>query len=122
MPIKPENKSRYPEDWPERRARVLNRAGNRCELCGARNKMHIARVMECPALWLEVESGEGVKLPLSGHPIPWNERGYHEPIKVILTVAHLDPTYQSHEEKHLLALCQRCHLKIDAPLRGRIRK
>ena len=31
MPIKPENKARYPKDWKQVRARILVRAGNRCE-------------------------------------------------------------------------------------------
>ena len=31
MPIKPENRSRYPADWPEVRERILARAGYRCE-------------------------------------------------------------------------------------------
>lgn len=39
MPIKPENLARYPANWQEVRARILERAGNRCEWpgCGARN-------------------------------------------------------------------------------------
>lgn len=38
MPIKPENKSRYPANWKviSRFVRFV-RAGNRCELCGAEN-------------------------------------------------------------------------------------
>ena len=37
MPIKPENKARYPKDWKEIRKRVLERANNRCEFCGVEN-------------------------------------------------------------------------------------
>lgn len=37
MPIRPENKARYPKDWNERRRAVLERAGGKCEFCGARN-------------------------------------------------------------------------------------
>jgi 5-methylcytosine-specific restriction endonuclease McrA len=37
MPILPENKSRYPKNWPEIRAVVLNRAQNKCEICGITN-------------------------------------------------------------------------------------
>ena len=36
-PIRPENRGRYPKDWPEIRARILKRAGNKCEKCGAEN-------------------------------------------------------------------------------------
>lgn len=31
MPIKPENRARYPKTWPAIRERILARAGNRCE-------------------------------------------------------------------------------------------
>lgn len=34
MPIKPENKARYPKDWKQIRARILVRAENRCEWPG----------------------------------------------------------------------------------------
>lgn len=38
MPIKPENKGRYPKDWKEISRRIrFQRAGNRCEICGAEN-------------------------------------------------------------------------------------
>lgn len=37
MPIRPENRGRYPKNWPEIRARILERADNRCEFCGAEN-------------------------------------------------------------------------------------
>lgn len=37
MPIKPENRSRYPKDWKQIRASILKRADNRCEFCGVPN-------------------------------------------------------------------------------------
>lgn len=37
MPIKPENKNRYPKNWKEIRQRILKRANNRCEFCGIEN-------------------------------------------------------------------------------------
>ena len=37
MPIHPENKSRYPKDWKQIRARILERAVNCCEFCGVPN-------------------------------------------------------------------------------------
>lgn len=36
MPIRPENRSRYPKDWPEISRRIrFERAKGRCEWCGA---------------------------------------------------------------------------------------
>lgn len=38
MPIRPENRKRYPADWALRRRFVVEiRAGNRCEWCGVKN-------------------------------------------------------------------------------------
>ena len=37
MPIKPENKNRYPKSWKEIRQQILKRANNRCEFCGRIN-------------------------------------------------------------------------------------
>lgn len=39
MPIRQENKARYPKDWKQTRARILTRANNRCEwpACGVAN-------------------------------------------------------------------------------------
>lgn len=31
MPIKPENKGRYPKNWKQIRQQILDRAGNFCE-------------------------------------------------------------------------------------------
>ncbi len=39
MPIKPENRARYPRNWKEIRAAILGRADHRCEWpgCGVQN-------------------------------------------------------------------------------------
>lgn len=37
MPIRPENRDRYPKNWKEIRASILKRAENRCEFCGIAN-------------------------------------------------------------------------------------
>ena len=37
MPIKPENKNRYPENWKSIRMDILKRANNCCEFCGIQN-------------------------------------------------------------------------------------
>lgn len=40
MPIKPENKHRYPKrkQWLQIRAEILKRAENRCEFCGVQDR------------------------------------------------------------------------------------
>jgi hypothetical protein len=87
MPIKPENKKRYPKNWKEISDRIrFGRADGQCEFLinGARCK---ARHNEC-------------------HPLTGS--------LVILTVAHLDHTPEHCEDDNLLAGCQRCHLMYDA--------
>jgi 5-methylcytosine-specific restriction endonuclease McrA len=37
MPIRPENKGRYPDNWKDVREKILKRAKNKCEFCGVKN-------------------------------------------------------------------------------------
>ena len=85
MPIRPENKARYPKDWKTISLAVRDAAGNCCE--GSPD------YPECRAV-----NGEA-------HP----ETGS----KVVLTVAHLDHTPEHCDRVNLRAMCQRCHLNYD---------
>ena len=92
MPIRPENRERYPAGWPAISARIRNeRAGGRCECEGECRTGHQGR---CEAL--------------NGRPNPATGS------KVVLTVAHLDHTPEHVDEANLKAFCQRCHLAYDA--------
>ena len=42
--------------------------------------------------------------------------------KVVLTVHHIDYDKKNNKHYNLLALCQRCHLKLDVPLKVKNRK
>jgi hypothetical protein len=95
VPIKPENRARYPKDWKAISARIRERSGWRCECQG-----------EC-----------GLH-----PPNPWPRRceeRHGEPAKwakgnVVLTVAHLgDPSPENCADDNLKAMCQRCHLRYD---------
>lgn len=85
MPIRPENRKRYPKDWKAISAAIRERAGNRCE--GSPD------FPECRA-----ENGQA-------HPVTGS--------RVVLTVAHLDHTPENCEPENLRAMCQRCHLNYD---------
>ena len=91
MPIKPENKSRYPSNWKEIRAQILERANNKCEFCGAENHSIVYR---------EVKDRLGLDDP--------------KKVKIVLTIAHLDHVPENCDPSNLRALCQRCHLRYDA--------
>ena len=83
MPIKPENRHRYPppKQWQEIRATILKRANHQCEFCGVTN-----------------------------HSVRNNAF-------IRLAVAHLDQQPENNHPSNLRALCEKCHLKHDAPYR-----
>lgn len=85
MPIKPENKARYPKNWKQIADSIRERAGNMCE--GSPD------FPDCRA-----ENGKP-------HPVTGS--------KVVLTVAHLDHTPENCHPDNLKAWCQRCHLNYD---------
>lgn len=89
MPIRPENKARYPSDWKAISKRIRENAGNRCEGSPA--------YPDCRA-----ENGK-----------PHPETGS----KVVLTVAHLDHQPENCADDNLKAWCQRCHNTYDMPMR-----
>lgn len=86
MPIRPENRARYPKDWAAISRRIRDRAGNRCE--GSPD------FPDCRA-----ENG-------APHPVTGS--------RVVLTVAHLDHQPENCADDNLRAWCQRCHLKYDS--------
>jgi DnaJ-class molecular chaperone len=95
MPIRPENRARYPKDWKAISERIrFKRAKSRCECTG-----------ECGA-----DHGRRCKAR-NGAPHPETLS------KVVLTVAHLDHIPENCGDDNLKAMCQRCHNKYDAPKR-----
>lgn len=102
MPI---NYKEYGSDWKRISKAVKHRAGDRCELCGAPNGEKIIRQKKCGAEWTLAEIGRWVCK---------KERiRYGEPIKVVLTVHHIDFNKMNNKKWNLIALCQRCHLRLD---------
>lgn len=117
MPIKPENRSRYPANWREIRADILARADNCCERCKASNGSLIVRgigsdngtYMNQDAEVFDAENGERLGV--------YRMSDYEcngEAVKIVLTIAHLDHTPENCEPSNLRAWCQRCHLRYDA--------
>lgn len=116
MPIKPENRGRYPGDWAAIRTRILARAGNCCERCKAPNLTMIARgegrhagaYMTDDAEVIDAETGEVLgQCRMSDYAVS-------RMVRVVLTIAHLDHTPENCSDDNLRALCQRCHLRYDA--------
>lgn len=92
MPIRPEEKARYPKNWKAVSLEVRAAAGWRCEGSPA--------YPDCRAVNAEP------------HPVTGS--------KVVLTVAHLNHQPEDCGEPgnrpNLKAWCQRCHLTYDAPV------
>lgn len=103
MPIRPENRDRYPADWPAISLRIrTDRADGRCECageCGTRGAkaraclLTLGRTARCEALHGAVS---------------WRTGSV-----IVLTVAHLDDTPEHCDDENLRAMCQACHLAYD---------
>jgi hypothetical protein len=116
------DRSRYPADWDQIRARVLARAEQRCECrgecssehdrgrCDAPNRVSIVRHDKMPELWRTSDDLIDAFHQHGNQEI----RGYelNAPITVVLTIAHLDHDRES-DEGRMRAVCQRCRLRLD---------
>lgn len=115
MPI---NYKLYPPNWKTHLVpTVLKRANNCCEECGRKNgqlvRSHVIKFTRKGKLVYRRE---------------WNDDTEHNEagklVKVILTVAHLDNDSHNFAVKvdRLRALCQLCHLRLDAQFKANKRK
>ena len=114
MPIKPENKARYPSAWKKISRRVRDEAGNVCEWCKAPNGQIICRGDGSYML----EDGE-TYCDTTGQflgVLRGSEYDGVRMVKVILTVAHLDHQPENCARDNLVALRQKCHLTYEAKL------
>jgi hypothetical protein len=114
MPIRPSERARYPKDWPEISLRIREREGNRCAWCGAPNGQEIRRLKSDPSRYVTcTRFGVIAEFDRLGS-LEAVEAKWLRPIRVVLTVAHLDHTPEHCADDNLVALCQRCHLAYDA--------
>ena len=126
MPIRESERARYPRDWKVISRRIRDLAGNKCQNCAAPNGELIRRGVSQAGtpLWRPASASayENGFHADHGHEIPDTGEdtvGWGEPIKVVLTVAHLDHTPENCTDDNLRAWCQRCHLRYDAALHRR---
>lgn len=113
MPI---DYSRYPPNWKtEIVPAVIKRAGNKCEICGLENKQMVYSIK----IWIRQDGKykyQSVWFRSEQDANREKRIGIVTPVKVILTVAHLDHDETNHDVSldRLKALCQICHLRYDA--------
>ncbi len=117
MPIRPENKLRYPPEWPEISARIRKRAGNKCEECGVPN-------YECGGR--DPDGGWHKSRPIGEKllRLEWPQPGDYalckgwpkrlRIVRIVLTVAHLNHQPEDCRDENLRCWCQRCHNRYDA--------
>jgi hypothetical protein len=108
VPIKPENRARYPANWAEIRANILRRAGNRCESCAVPNHVIVNSRTR-------VQMTDEAVYPTFSEMCEYRKQGG---IRVVLTIAHLDHTPENCDLANLRVMCQRCHLTYDAAARS----
>ena len=116
--------SKYPSNWKtEIRPRILKRANDKCERCGVDNYAVIMRNEYDKSVYLVLRD-DGIYCTPSGLPIKLSELpdGYYDSrdVQVVLTIAHIhDHNPMACDDDNLQALCQRCHLILDAPLHAK---
>lgn len=113
MPIRPENRARYPKDWDKISLDVRRRAQFRCELCDVPNGAWGYRE---GGRFVDVNKRQMIEMCKRGRDRlrpPFNF-GENRIIEIILTVAHLDHTPENCDPANLKAMCQKCHLEYDA--------
>lgn len=95
MPIRPENRDRYPADWRDISLAIKGRAQWRCECRGecGRPYNHLGPDERCSNIHGQPATGTGST--------------------VVLTTAHLDHTPENCDPANLKAMCQGCHLHYD---------
>lgn len=101
-PIRPKNKGLYPANWPEIRAKVQARAGDKCEKCGVANH------------------AEGYRDQFGAfHKWNWTKGDIPDgALTIVCTTAHLDHNPTNNDLDNLRFWCQQCHNRYDAPERA----
>lgn len=98
----------------------FERAGGKCERCGAPHLEMIARAKGCYML-MDGETYNDQTGAYIGQ-FKGSEFPVKKFVRVILTTAHKDQDTRNDNEGNLAAWCQRCHLNFDRPENIRKRK
>lgn len=109
----PMDRSRYPANWREVSRAIRERSGQRCECAGECGDAHDGG--RCMAPNGETIRRDGARWELHGGcSLCLGGDQECRPVRVVLTVAHLDHTPANCDPANLRAWCQRCHLRYDA--------
>lgn len=120
-PIRPSQRARYPEDWPAISQSIRGRdgrSGGRCECTGQCGTDHQAELFANDPTADALDDDELHQFYGPDLSRCLADNGRPHPVTssvVVLTVAHLDHQPEHCDPANLLAMCQRCHLRYDAP-------
>jgi hypothetical protein len=119
MPI---DYKKYPPTWKsEIVPRILKRAGNKCEACGLENGQTVYSVpLKIATLDRNGKTKYVTRRIWFSHVGDALREAHNfksiKNVKVVLTIAHLDHDAENDNvsDDRLKALCQACHLRLDA--------
>ena len=103
----PMRRSDYDPNWKDISDAIRLRAKDRCEECGVENGALIHRFESDLERYITAME---YKRLLPSHQALYRS----QPIRVVLTCAHLDNDTTNNEPSNLKALCQLHHLRLDA--------
>lgn len=112
MPIRPENKARYPKDWKAIVERVRERSGDCCEGSPAFpdcRQPNGAVGYRLDGRWVQL----GESIDAAGLAIDAAVEDGFKVTRIVLTTGHLDHVPEHCELANLRHWCQRCHLVYD---------
>jgi hypothetical protein len=91
----------YPDNWKWLSKQVIKDANNKCELCYAPNKGVIVR-------------NRNTGLYPWTFPMVIDEHNIDSKLTlIVLTVHHINHDKKDNSKQNLIALCQKCHLRLD---------
>jgi hypothetical protein len=121
MPIKTENRARYPKDWPAISIAAKERAGWKCQHPGCKARQYSI------GIWHRRDGGQHEWAEQYAPPATYAEArtvaaeawwevqhlGGEKLTIIVLTVAHLNHQPEDCRPENLAAMCQRHHLAYD---------
>ena len=118
MPIKPENRARYPANWKAVSLAAKERAGWACVHPGCTAKQYDVGWWSGPRwirIWGPCETYQDARQRAADEHFSrfGDEDGDYKIIVIVLTVAHLNHQPEDCRPENLAAMCQRHHLAYD---------